>query len=75
MGMQHDQVRTALAELNGLRDVRIRFGSPGDCLVRSALLVPVEDDGLIKLTDGATEYVVDADRIVWIEIGPPTTTR
>ncbi len=72
--MQHDQVRTALADLNGIRDVRVRFESAGDCLIRNALLVPVEDDGLIKLTDGATEYVLNADRIVWIEIGPPAAT-
>jgi len=73
--VQHDQVRTALTDLNGLRDVRLRFEASGDCLIKNALLVPVEDDGLIKLTDGATEYVVDADRIAWIEIGPPATTR
>ena len=73
--MNDDQVRTALNDLNGMRDLRIRFEAAEDCLVRTALLVPVEEDSLIKLTDGTTEYVVDADRITWIEIGPPSPHR
>jgi hypothetical protein len=73
--MNDDQVRTALNDLNGMRDVCMRFEAADHCLVRTALLVPVEDDGLIKLTDGTTEYVVDADRITWIEIGPPSPHR
>jgi len=69
--MEMQQLRSALEDLNGLRTVRLRFESAEDCMVRNALLVPVEEDGLIKLTDGSTEYVVDSDRIAWIEIGPP----
>jgi len=38
--------------------------------VPKAPLVPAEADRLVKLTDGTREYLVDADRVVWIEIGP-----
>jgi len=27
----------------------------------------------MKLTDGAREFLVDAQRVAWVEIGPPFT--
>jgi len=70
--MTDDQLRTALAGLDGRRDVRIEFAAGADpCIVPKALLLPAEEDGLLKLTDGAREYLLDATRVAWIEIGPP----
>jgi len=70
MSISTDQFRTALADLNGQRDVRIHFDHGPACLVHGALLVPAEADRLVKLTDGTREFVIDAHRIAWIEIGP-----
>ena len=71
MLMDMQQLRTAFEDLNGRRTVRLRFDAAEDCTIQNALLVPAEEDGLIKLTDGSTEFVVDSARIAWIEIGPP----
>ncbi len=68
--MTSDQLRTALGDLDGTRDVRVEFEHADACVVPKALLVPAEADRLVKLTDGTREYLVDADRVVWIEIGP-----
>ena len=73
--MDNDHLRLAFRSLNGLRDLRVRFDSADDCLIQNALLVPAEEDGLIKLTDGSTEYMLDTDRISWIEIRPPAATH
>ncbi|MCP3903776.1 MAG: hypothetical protein GY715_09090 [Planctomycetes bacterium] len=67
------QLRTALADLNGQRDMRIGFDHADTCVVPKALLVPAEEDRIVKLTDGTREFLVDAQRIAWIEIGPPLT--
>lgn len=67
--MTPEQIRTALADLNGQRDVRVEFDHGGHCLVSHALLVPAEEDNLLKLTDGSREYLLNAARIAWIEIG------
>ena len=67
--MTPDQVRAALRNLNGQRDVRIEFQDAETCAIPKALLVPVEPDKIVKLTDGAHEYLLDAERIAWIEIG------
>jgi hypothetical protein len=37
--------------------------------VKRALLIPEETDSLVKLTDGSRTYIVDAERVAWIEIG------
>jgi hypothetical protein len=37
--------------------------------VKKALLIPEEADGLVKVTDGSHIYIVDSERIAWIEIG------
>lgn len=67
--MQAPQLRKAFGELNGLRDVRIEFDHAASCIVKKALLIPQEADGLIKVTDGSHVYIVDAERVVWVEIG------
>jgi hypothetical protein len=67
--MHADQVRKAFRELNGLRDVRIEFDHASSCIVKKALLIPEESDGLVKVTDGSHVYIVDAERVAWVEIG------
>lgn len=69
MPMTPDQLRAALADLNGMRHVRVRFERGEPCLIERALLVPVEADHIVKLTDGQREYLIDAERVVWVEIG------
>ncbi|HRP62739.1 MAG TPA: hypothetical protein PK400_05550 [Phycisphaerales bacterium] len=69
MPMTPEQIRTALADLNGQRAVRVHFDHADDCKVQGALLVPMEADNIVKLTDGQREYLLDAERIAWIEIG------
>jgi len=68
--MTPEQLRTALKDLRGDRTTRFIFESCSEMLcVNNAFLVPVEADNLVKLTDGKKEYVIDAQRITWIEIG------
>jgi hypothetical protein len=67
--MTPDQLRTALGDLNGQRDVRVHFPHVDPCLIEGALLVPAEADNIVKLTDGTREFLIDADRVAWIEIG------
>ena len=69
MGLTPEQVRVALADLNGHRDVRVEFEHGPSCFVQRALLVPAEEDNIVKLTDGSREYLLDADRIAWVQIG------
>ncbi len=69
MSISADQLRTALRELNGQRDLRVEFEHGSRCLVKRALLIPAEQDGLVKVTDGTHVYLFDAERVVWIEIG------
>jgi len=68
--MTSDQLRAALGDLDGIRDVRIEFEHADPCMVPKALLVPAEADRIVKLTDGTREYLVDSQRVVWVEIGP-----
>jgi hypothetical protein len=69
MPMTPDQLRTALGELNGQRDVRLEFDQADTCSVQRALLVPAEADNIVKLTDGSREFLIDAERVAWVEIG------
>jgi len=69
MPLSCDQLRSALAKLNGQRDVRIKFDHADSCTVAGALLVPAEADNIVKLTDGSREYLIDVERVVWVEIG------
>lgn len=74
--MTGDQLRTALRELNGDRDLVVVFAdvpSPvpglGSLEVRKAMLIPDEADHLVKVTDGKAVYVLDAERVAWLRIG------
>ncbi len=67
--MTPDQLRQAFGELNGQRDVRIEFDHADTCIVKRALLIPAEADKIVKITDGSHVYLVDAERVAWIEIG------
>ncbi|MFM9995180.1 MAG: hypothetical protein ACKVU4_05200 [Phycisphaerales bacterium] len=75
--MTSDQLRTALRELNGERDLEVAFagmftaGQPGPnaLTVRSAMLIPNEADHLVKVTDGKSVFIIDAERVAWIRIG------
>ena len=74
MPLTTEQLRTALADLNGHRDVRFEFDHASPCVIKRALIVPAEEDRIVKLTDGSREYLVDAQRVVWVEITSPAPT-
>jgi len=75
--MTNDQLRQALHELNGERDLAIVFTNiftstyPGQNMltVKRAMLIPDEADHLIKVTDGKSIYIIDAQQVAWIKIG------
>lgn len=70
--MTSDQLREALKELKGERDATFAVADmPEHVTVSNAMLVPDEPDHLIKLTDGASIYILDAQRIAWVRIGMP----
>lgn len=74
--MTTEQLRKALSELNGERDLNVAFahaydatGQASHCTVKRAMLVPEEGDDLVKVTDGKHIYIFDAERVVWLRIG------
>ena len=67
--MNAETLRTALTELNGQRDLRVEFDRASECCVHKALLIPAEEDGLVKVTDGERVYILEASKVAWIEIG------
>ena len=71
--MELAQLRQALGELNGERDVTFAFSGMADACahltVAHAMLVPEEGDALVKVTDGQSIYIVDAQRVSWVKIG------
>ncbi len=71
--MTHTALRKALEELKGQRTATFVFqhilGEPNTLSVQNAMLVPEEADGLIKLTDGQSIYIIDADRVAYIRLG------
>ena len=67
--MTNDTLRTALAELNGQRDVELHIEHADPLHVANAMLLPDEADHLVKLTDGKHVYVIDAERVAWLKIG------
>ncbi len=71
--MTPDQLRQALKELQGKRSATFVFEGvqePATTLtIHSAMLVPDEPDHLIKLTDGQSIYIIEADKIAYIRIG------
>ena len=34
-----------------------------------AMLIPEEQDDLLKVTDGSHEYIIECARVAWVEIG------
>lgn len=71
--MTQDELRKALKELNGERDLTVVFANVHPesalCRVRRAMLIPDEPDHLVKVSDGAAVYIIDAERVAWIRIG------
>jgi hypothetical protein len=73
--MTPTQLRQALSELDGHRDLTVVFPDvhspmPGASTldIRKAMLIPDEPDHLVKVTDGKSIYILDAERIAWIKI-------
>jgi hypothetical protein len=70
--MTPTQLRQALKELNGDRDCTLAFAAMPEheshLHVHRAMLIPDEPDHLVKLTDGKSIFIVDAERVAWIKI-------
>jgi hypothetical protein len=80
--MTPTQLRQALSELNGERDLTVVFAEvpspvPGlaNLEVKRAMLIPDEADHLVKVTDGQSVYVLDAPRVAWVRIGLGKTVK
>jgi hypothetical protein len=79
--MSPHQLRTALRELNGSRHLTVAFAGVysvttgpvaiSNLIVRNAMLIPDEADHLVKVTDGKSIFILDAERVAWLEIGLP----
>ena len=71
--MNQSQLRQALTELNGERNAHFAITgmheSASVLTIASAMLIPEEADKLVKLTDGKSVYIIEADRIAYIRIG------
>jgi len=68
--MTPDQLRQALRELNGERDLVLAFTGLAEHLyISRAMLIPDEPDHLVKVTDGSSVYIVEAEKVVWFRIG------
>ena len=71
--MSPNKLRKALEELKGKRTATFVFqhilGEHNTLAVANAMLVPEEADGLIKLTDGQSIYIIDAERVAYIRLG------
>lgn len=75
--MTTDQLRTALRELNGQRTLVVAFahvqpaGTHNNAVldIHNAMLIPDEPDHLVKVTDGKSVFMIDAERVAWIKIG------
>jgi len=73
--MTTDQLRQALRELNGERKLVVVFAqvhspAPGvsHLEVKNAMLIPDEADHLVKVTDGRSIVILDAERVAWLSI-------
>jgi len=70
----HD-LRQALRELRGQRTATFVLAGVDDdhaaVTVNNAMLVPEEDDKLVKLTDGHSIYIIDAERVAAVRLGQP----
>jgi chaperonin GroEL len=67
MPITPDQLRTALGDINGQRDVRAVFVDAQECTIKNALLVPVE----VKVTLGPSGRNVVLEK----SFGSPTVTK
>jgi hypothetical protein len=74
--MSPPQLRTALRELNGERDLVVVFADTHGIVagvshieIKKAMLIPDEADHLVKVTDGKAVYIIDAERVAWLKIG------
>lgn len=74
--MNADTLRKALRELNGERDLTVVFhaaehivSAANPCTVKRAMLIPHEEDGLVKVTDGKSVYIFNAESVAWLRIG------
>lgn len=71
--MNQDQLRLALKELNGERHAHFALAgmheSASVLTIPSAMLIPEETDKLVKVTDGKSVYIIEAERIAYIRIG------
>lgn len=71
--MTQDQLRQALKELNGERHAHFALAGMHErasiLTVESAMLIPEETDKLVKVTDGKSVYIIEAERIAYIRIG------
>ena len=76
--MTSDQLRQALGELNGERSATFAIAQAseggGHLTVTNAMLVPDEPDHLVKVTDGQSIFIIDAERVAWVRIGLNTAT-
>ena len=73
--MNADQLRQALRELNGERklvlvfaDVHSPVAGVANVEVKNAMLIPDEADHLVKVTDGRSIYIIDAERVAFMSI-------
>jgi len=74
--MTNDQLHQALQELRGDRDLAVYFGTAehlvsqaNPCIVKKAMILPGEADGLVKVTDGKAIFIIDGEKVAWIKIG------
>lgn len=68
--MTPDQLRQALRELNGERHVYFTLVNVAETVaVNNAMLIPDEPDHLVKVTDGRSVFIIDAERVAWVRIG------
>jgi hypothetical protein len=68
--MSPDQLRQALRELNGERHVYFTMVGVAEAVsVNNAMLIPDEPDHLVKVTDGRSVFIIDAERVAWVRIG------
>ena len=66
--MNADQLRKALTELKGERSATFVIDGR-ELTVNTAMLVPDEPDHLVKVTDGQSIFIIEAERAAWVRIG------
>ena len=73
--MTPDQLRQALRELNGERRLSIVFAQVHTGAhavpaleVKNAMLIPTEADNLVKVTDGRSVFIIEAEHVAWLSI-------